>query len=43
MGLPHTVALMGWVCSDEQAKIITDLVEPDGHVWLMSDGDESGE
>ncbi len=43
MGFPETVALMGWACSEEQASIITDLVSPDGHVWLISDGDESGD
>jgi len=42
MGFPNSVALMGWVSSEEQTRIITDLVSPTGRVWLMSDGDESG-
>ena len=42
MGFPNSVALMGWVSSDEQTRIITDLVSPTGRVWLMSDGDEPG-
>jgi len=42
MGIPESVAFMGWVMSDEQAGIITDLVTPKGTVWLMPDGDEAG-
>jgi DNA primase len=37
-----TVALMGSSCSIEQAKLIVDLVKPDGKVWLMPDGNEAG-
>lgn len=37
-----TVALMGSSCSDEQGKLIVDLVKPDGKVWLMPDGNEAG-
>jgi DNA primase len=37
----NTVALMGASCSEEQAKLIVDLVKPDGKVWLMPDGDEA--
>jgi DNA primase len=37
----NTVALMGASCSEEQAKLIIDLVKPDGKVWLMPDGDEA--
>jgi DNA primase len=42
MGIRNVVALMGWVMSDEQAKIITELVVPKGTIWLMPDGDEAG-
>jgi DNA primase len=38
----NTVALMGSSCSDEQGKLIVDLVKPDGKVWLMPDGNEAG-
>jgi DNA primase len=38
----NVVALMGSSCSEEQAKLIVDLVKPDGKVWLMPDGNESG-
>ena len=37
----NTVALMGASCSVEQAKLIVDLVKPDGKVWVMPDGDEA--
>ena len=42
MGFPHVVALMGWVMSEEQAKIVLELVSPTGRVWMIPDGDESG-
>jgi len=42
MGFPDVTALMGWVMSDEQAAIITELVSPKGTVWLIPDGDEAG-
>ena len=38
----NTVALMGSSCSEEQGKLIVDLVKPDGKVWLMPDGNEAG-
>jgi len=38
----HVVALMGSSCSDEQAKLIVDLVAPDGKVWIIPDGNEAG-
>jgi len=38
----NAVALMGSSCSDEQGKLIVDLVKPDGKVWLMPDGNEAG-
>jgi DNA primase len=37
----NTVALMGSSCSEEQAKLIVDLVKPDGKVWVLPDGDEA--
>lgn len=42
MGFPSVVALMGWSMSEEQAKILTELVPPHGRLWLIPDGDESG-
>ena len=42
-GYPHTVALMGDSCSDEQAKLIVDKVSPRGRIWILTDGDEGGE
>ena len=42
MGFPHVVALMGWVMSEEQAKMVFELVSPTGRVWMIPDGDESG-
>ncbi len=41
-GFGSAVALMGSSCSAEQAKLIAQLTEPDGRVWLMPDGDEAG-
>ncbi len=38
----NVVALMGASCSDEQGKLIVELVKPDGKVWLMPDGDNAG-
>ena len=43
MGFPNVVALMGWVCSEDQARMATELVKPEGRVWLLPDGDESGQ
>ncbi len=42
MQLPNVVGLMGWAMSAEQAKIVTDLVSPSGHVWIIPDGNEAG-
>ncbi len=42
-GLPHVVATMGADCSEKQAELVASLVKPDGHVWLMADGDAAGE
>jgi DNA primase len=41
--IPNVVAVMGWCCSEKQGKLIVSLVKPSGRVWLMPDGDESGE
>ena len=41
-GISNVVALMGGSCSNEQGKLIVDLVKPDGSVWLLTDGDEAG-
>jgi len=38
----NTVAVMGASCSEEQGKLIVDLVKPDGKVWVMPDGNEAG-
>jgi DNA primase len=39
---PNVVALMGWSCSAEQAKLIVDLVHPGGCIWVLPDGDDAG-
>lgn len=41
-GYPHVVALMGSVCSDEQAEQIVSLVKPSGHLWLLPEGHRDG-
>jgi len=41
--IENVVALMGWHCSDAQAKLIVSLTKPNGRVWLMPDGGERGE
>lgn len=41
-GFPNVVATMGAECSEEQAALILSLVRPDGHVWLIPDGDKAG-
>lgn len=42
-GHKDVVALMGSSCSAEQGLAIIDLVEPDGRVWVMPDGDAAGD
>lgn len=42
-GYPNVVAVMGASCSPEQANLIVRLVQPDGRVWIMPDGNEAGE
>lgn len=41
--IPNAVALMGWACSERQAKLIVSHVKANGRVWIISDGDEAGE
>lgn len=41
-GFGRVVATMGADCSEEQAELISNLVTPDGHVWVMGDGDKAG-
>jgi DNA primase len=43
LGFKNVVALMGCDCSPEQGKLILGLVESDGRIWIMSDGDPAGE
>jgi DNA primase len=40
--LPNVVGLMGADCSERQAELIVSLVKPDGRVWLMPDGNQTG-
>ena len=42
-GLPGVVAMMGADCSERQAELVASLVQPDGRVWVVPDGDEAGE
>ncbi|HEX5399054.1 MAG TPA: CHC2 zinc finger domain-containing protein [Verrucomicrobiae bacterium] len=42
-GLPNVVGTMGSDCSEEQAELIVSLVKPDGHVWMLTDGDPAGD
>jgi DNA primase len=42
-GLSNVVATMGADCSEKQAELIVSLVKPSGIVWIMPDGDKSGE
>jgi DNA primase len=41
-GVSNTVALMGSSCSKEQGELLLDLVEPNGCVWIFTDGDDAG-
>lgn len=41
--IPNVVGLMGWSCSETQAKLIVSLVKPSGRIWLMPDGNDAGE
>ncbi|MES3030934.1 MAG: CHC2 zinc finger domain-containing protein [Patescibacteria group bacterium] len=40
--IPNCVGLMGWSCSEAQAKLIIGHTKPNGRVWLLSDGDDAG-
>ena len=42
-GVENAVALMGWVCSEQQGQLIVSLVKPRGRIWIFSDGDDPGE
>jgi DNA primase len=42
-GVGNVVALMGASCSDAQAKLIVDLLTPDGTAGVMPDAGEAGE
>jgi DNA primase len=41
-GYHNAVALMGSVCSDAQAALITNHVKPKGRIWYFGDGDAAG-
>ncbi len=40
--IPNCVGLMGWSCSETQAKLIVERTKSNGRVWLLSDGDDAG-
>lgn len=42
-GIENTVALMGWSCSPEQARILVAKTSPSGRILVFPDGDEAGE
>ena len=42
MGISNVVALMGWAVSEEQTKIVTELVHPTGRIVVVGDGDDAG-
>jgi len=42
-GITNVVATMGASCSEEQGQLIKLLVNPDGRVWIFTDGDAAGE
>jgi DNA primase len=41
-GQPHVVATMGADCSEKQAELIVSLVKPNGRLWLIPDGNQTG-
>jgi DNA primase len=41
--VPNVVGTMGADCSDRQAELIVSLVNPNGEVWALTDGDPAGE
>ena len=42
-GFPNAVAVMGDESSERQIELIIDSVKSSGRVWMLCDGDESGE
>lgn len=41
-GLPNAVSVMGADCSERQAELIVSSVKPAGRIWLMPDGNQTG-
>jgi DNA primase len=41
-GIRNVVGLMGSSCSESQATAIASILEPEGHAWVLADGDEAG-
>lgn len=42
-GIAHAVSVMDSACSDQQAKLIVQLVAPKGRIWIVSSGNADGE
>jgi DNA primase len=42
-GLPQVVATMGSDISEKQVELVTELVRPNGRLWVMPDGGVAGE
>ncbi len=42
-GFGNVVGLMGWTCSEKQSELIVSHVKTGGRVWILSDGDDSGQ
>ena len=42
-GYRNVVALMGWSSSKKQHELLIDLLDINGRLWIMPDGDETGE
>ena len=41
-GYKNVVVLMGSACSAEQSRLLIDLVQADGRLWIFTDGDNAG-
>lgn len=41
-GYSNVVALMGASCSERQGELLVELIEPQGRIWVMPDGDDAG-
>lgn len=41
-GWRHTVALMGSSISQHQIDLLCELLDPDGRIWVFTDGDDAG-